>query len=212
MCDTGSFVGAQTSSCGALGLAAAVYVGSQFLDQDQLVSPALQNGFLTLDHQGNLSFSVSKRVQLRIRDLGELIQIIQGWEPESRFVTWSSWLSRKQRLIPTSCYLNKRRFITCSQKDRNVTKETLRAWAPDEVPAAPSKCRLESDLVGIAPEWDFHTKLAVTVSFFQGVCGRLSDGPNMHSPISRTSECVSLSGKGAFTEVVAAVTLSQGRH
>lgn len=77
----------------------------------------------------------------------------------------------------------------------------------------PSKCRLESDLVGIAPEWDFHTQLAVTVSFFQGVCGRLSDGPpkHAHSPISRTSECVSLSGKGAFAEVVAAVTLSQGR-
>lgn len=77
----------------------------------------------------------------------------------------------------------------------------------------PSKCRLESDLVGMAPEWGFHTQLAITVSFFQGHCGRLSDGPpkHVHIPISRTSKYVSLSGKGAFTEVVASVTLKWGR-
>lgn len=52
-----------------------------------------------------------------------------------------------------------------------------------------------------------------SVSFFQGLCGRLSDGPpkHVHSPIPRTSEYVSLSGKGAFAEVGASITLSQGR-
>ena len=77
----------------------------------------------------------------------------------------------------------------------------------------PSKCRLESDLGGMAPGWGFHTQLAITVSFFQGHCGRLSDGPpkHVHIPISRTSKYVSLSGKGAFTEVVASITLRWGR-
>ena len=51
-----------------------------------------------------------------------------------------------------------------------------------------------------------------SVSFFQGLCGRLSDGPpkHVHSPIPRTSGYVSLSGKGAFAEVGASITLSRG--
>ena len=51
-----------------------------------------------------------------------------------------------------------------------------------------------------------------SVSVFQGLCGRLSDGPpkHVHSPIPRTSGYVSLSGQGAFAEVDASITLSRG--
>lgn len=117
-----------------MGLAAPRHVGSQFLDQGS--SLCLLHCKWILNPGTTREISVS----LFQRESNSGSEALGNWSRSYRSESLNQDLelgladsAENKSIIPSSCYLNKRRFITCSQKDRNVTKETLHAWAQGEV-------------------------------------------------------------------------------